>query len=134
MNFWTSVTRPICLRTEQPRIQNKLLNMEDLTFERACRIAKAIKMAERNMQEVHATNSESPQVNQLTMQDNKNTNHEQCFSCGGNNHSGQSCKFKSAKCHQCSKIDHLASVCCSKSEWKQARSITCVFLNKVIMN
>ena len=134
MNFWTSVTRPICLRTEQTKIHNKLLNMKDLTFERACRIVKAIKLAERNTQEVHATNSESPQVNQLTTQDNKNTNHEQCFSCGGSNHSGQSCKFKSAKCHQCSKIDHLASVCCSKSEWKQARSITCMFLNKVIMN
>ena len=107
MNFWTSVTRPICLRTEQPKIQNKLLNMEDLTFERACRIAKAMEMAEKNTQEFHATISESPQVNQLTMQDNKTTNHEQRFRCGGNNHSGQSCKFKSAKCYQRSKIDHL---------------------------
>ena len=76
VNFWTSVTRPICLRTEQPKIQNKLLNMEDLTFERACRIAKAMEMAERNTQEFHTTISESPQVNQLTTQDNKNTNHE----------------------------------------------------------
>ena len=119
VNFWTSVTRPICLRTEQPKIQNKLLNMEDLTFERACRIAKAMEMAERNTQEFHTTISESTQVNQLTAQDNKNTNHEQCFRCGGNNHSGQSCKFKSAKCYRCSKIGHLASVCRSKSERKK---------------
>ena len=53
--------------------------MEDLTFERACRIAEAMEMAKRNTQEFHATISESPQVNQLTTQDNKNTNHEQCF-------------------------------------------------------
>ena len=95
------------LFADKPKIQNKLLNMEDLTFERACRIAKAMEMAEKNTQEFHATISESPQVNQLTMQDNKTTNHEQRFRCGCNNHSGQSCKFKSAKCYQCSKIDHL---------------------------
>ena len=101
------------------KIQNKLLNTEDLTFEKACRIAKAMEMAERNTQAFHPTISESPQVNQLTAQDNKNTNHEQCFRCGGNNHSGQSCKFKSAKCYRCSKIGHLASVCRSKSERKK---------------
>ena len=102
-----------------PKIQNKLLNTEDLTFEKACRIAKAMEMAERNTQAFHPTISESPQVNQLTAQDNKNTNHEQCFRGGGNNHSGQSCKFKSAKCYRCSKIGHLASVCRNKSERKK---------------
>ena len=102
-----------------PKIQNKLLNTEDLTFEKACRIAKGMEMAERNTQEFHPTISESPQLNQLTAQHNKNTNHEQCFRCGGNNHSGQSCKLKAAKCYRCSKIGHLASVCRSKSERKK---------------
>ena len=99
-----------------PKIQNKLLNTEDLTFEKACRIAKAMEMAERNTQAFHPTISESPQVNQLTAQDNKNTNHEQCFRCSGNNHSGQSCKFKSAKRYRRSKIGHLAFVCRGKNE------------------
>ena len=79
----------------------------------------AMEMAERNTQEFYPTISESPQVNQLTAQENKNTNHEQCFRCGGNNHSGQSRKFKSAKCSRCSKIGHLASACCNKSERKK---------------
>lgn len=76
-------------------------------------------MAERKTQEFHPTISESPPVNQLTAQDNKNTNLERCFGCGSNNHSGQSCKFKSAKCYRCSKIGHLASDCRSKSERKK---------------
>ena len=101
------------------KIQSKLLNTEDLTFKKACGIAKAMEMAERNKQDFHPTISESPQVNQLTAQDNKNTNHEKCFRCGGNNHSGQSRKFKSAKCYRCSKIGHLASVCRRKSERKK---------------
>ena len=76
-----------------PKIQNKLLNTEHLTFEKAWRIAKAMEMAERNTQEFHPNISESLQVNQLTAPDDKNTNHEQFFRCGGNNHSGQSCKL-----------------------------------------
>ena len=124
--------RFVC-RLSNPKIQNKLLNMEDLTFEKACRIAKAMEMAERNTQEFHPTISESPQVNQLTAQDNKNTNHEKCFRCGGNNHSGQSRKFKSAKCYRCSKIGHLASVV-GKVSGRRARSITCMYLNQVMMN
>ena len=100
------------------KIQNKLLNTENLTFDKACRTAKAMKMAERNTQEFHPTISERPQVNQLTTPE-KNTNHEQCFRCGGNNHSGQSCKCKSTKCYRCSMIGHLASVCRSESEWKK---------------
>ena len=31
-----------------PKIQNKLLNTEDLTFEKACGIEKAMEMADRN--------------------------------------------------------------------------------------
>ncbi|XP_068697605.1 uncharacterized protein [Montipora foliosa] len=57
-----------------PKIQNKLLNTEDLTFEKACRIAKAMEMAERNTEEfrIHPTTSEGSQVNQLTTKDTKN--------------------------------------------------------------
>ena len=92
------------------KIQNKLLNTESLTFEKACSIAKAMKMAERNTQEFHPTSSESSQVNKLTGQSSKNTEQSLCPRCGGS-HPSQSCKFKSAKCYKCSKLGHLASVC-----------------------
>ena len=72
-------------------------------------------MAERNTQEFHPTSSESNQVNKLTEHSSKNTEQSVhvCHRCGGN-HSGQSCKFRSAKCCKCSKVGHLASVCHSK--------------------
>lgn len=108
-----------------PKIQNKLLNTDDLTFEKACSIAKTMEMADRNTQEFHPSRSETVQINKLTEQGSKNTekkNTEQlsCPRCGGN-HSGQSCKFKSAKCYKCSKIGHLASVCRSKDEKKKGK-------------
>ena len=74
-----------------PKIQNKLLNTEELTFEKACRVAKSMEMAERNTQEFYPTSIESNQVNKLTEQSSKNTEQSVhvCHRCGGN-HSGQS--------------------------------------------
>ena len=86
------------------KIQNKLLNSEELTFEKACRVAKSMEMAERNTQFKKFTLPVA-KVNKLSV--------HVCHRCGGN-HSGQSCKFRSAKCYKCSKVDHLASVCRSK--------------------
>ena len=109
-----------------PKIQNKLLNTEDLTFEKACGIAKTMEMADRNTQEFHPSSSETIQVNKLTEQGSENTDRKYpeqllCHRCGGS-HSGQSCKFKSAKCYKCSKIGHLASVCRSKDERKKGKA------------
>ena len=108
-----------------PKIQNKLLNTEDLTFEKACSIAETMEMADRNTQEFHPSSSDTIQVNKLTEQgrennDRKYTEQLSCPRCGGS-HSGQSCKFKSAKCYKCSKVGHLASVCRSKDERKKGR-------------
>ena len=102
------------------KIQNKLLNTEDLTFAKACSIAKTMEMAEKNTHEFHPTSSESNQVNKLTEQSSKNTEQSVCHRCGSN-HSGQFCKFKSAKCYKCSKVGHLASVCRSKDEKRKGK-------------
>ena len=58
-----------------PKIQNKLLNTEDLTFDKAYGIAKAMEMSERNTQEFHPLRNESSQVNKLIAQNSKNTEH-----------------------------------------------------------
>ncbi|CAB4030743.1 Transposon Tf2-9 poly, partial [Paramuricea clavata] len=41
------------------KIQNKLLTTENITFDKACQIAKSMEMAERNTQEFHPTTSAS---------------------------------------------------------------------------
>ena len=90
---------------------------EDLTFEKACRIAKAMEMAERNTQDfrIHPMTSEGSQVNQLKTMEIKKK--KQCFRYWGK-HLGQSCKLKSAKCYRCSKIGHLSALCQNKKETK----------------
>ena len=117
--------RFIC-RLNNPKIQNKLLNTEDLTFEKAYSIAKTMEMADRNTQEFHPSCSDTIEVNKLTTEqgreniDKKNNEQLLCPSCGVS-HSGQSCKFKSARCYKCSKVGHLASVCRSKDERKKGK-------------
>ena len=71
-----------------PKIQNKLLNTEDLTFEKACGIAKTMEMADRNTQEFHPSSSDTIKVNKLTENvreniDSKNTEQLSCPRCGG---------------------------------------------------
>ena len=50
-----------------PKIQNNLLNTKDLTFEKACRIANAMDISEKNIQEfrIHPTTNEGSEVRQL---------------------------------------------------------------------
>ena len=58
------------------KIQNKLLNTEDLTFEKACGISKTMEMADRNTEELHPLNSDTIQVNKLTEQGRENTDNK----------------------------------------------------------
>ena len=74
-----------------PKIQNKLLNTEDLSFEKACQIAKSMEMAEKNTQEfrpVSASDDSQGIVNKL---ETVNTKEPSCYRCGGK-HAAPKCK------------------------------------------
>ena len=40
--------------------------------------------------------------------------HQKCYCCGNPGHTAQSCKFKTAKCRRCGKLDHIWHVCRSE--------------------
>lgn len=100
--------RFVC-RLNNPKIQNKLLNTKDLTFEKVCQIAKSMEMAEKNTQEFHPVSSSDDSQGIVNKLETVNTNAPLCSWCGGK-HAAPKCKFTSTKCYKCSKVGHFASV------------------------
>ena len=103
------------------RLQCKLLSDPALTFEKAMTIAKSNETAEQGARDlaggaVHRfsynrwPNPQPPEPRQLTPQPPTLP----CSHCGAS-HSPSTCKFKTATCHYCGKIGHLASVCRKKA-------------------
>ena len=88
------------------KIQNKLLTTENITFDKACQIAKSMEMAERNTQEFHPTTSASaPSEGTVNQIESKRNDEQACYRCGGN-HTAKTCRFKTAKCFKCTKVGH----------------------------
>lgn len=95
------------------KIQNKLLNTNDLTFVKACQIAQSMEMAEKNTQEFRPTSASD--YSQGAVNKLRTVNNEQsCYRCGAGSHAAPKCRFKSAKCFKCGKTGHISSVCQSK--------------------
>nr|XP_054759939.1 uncharacterized protein K02A2.6-like [Lytechinus pictus] len=108
------------------RIQNKLLNTQDLDFDKACQIALSMEMASRNARElrsVHNAGSVNSQKSYTrkakpTSREGKpkpsnaeSKKHGNCYRCNSRNHPPQECPFKGSQCFKCEMKGHIAKAC-----------------------
>jgi hypothetical protein len=105
------------------RIQNKLLNTADLTFELACRTATSMEMADKNSREFRPSSSNSDMVNKLSANYSRSSSKspahsdsrqkpsgQRCTRCTGD-HASDACRHKNSKCYKCLKFGHIAPAC-----------------------
>ena len=106
-------------------IQKRLLSESELTFAKACEIAQAMELADKNASELHSESTRSVNaIQNPTVREKANTPETQtpetkkrsgqnCYRCGGT-HSPATCRFKSEKCRKCGKFGHIAKKCHTK--------------------
>ena len=123
------------------RVQQRLLQESELTYEKALNIAQSAEIAEKDAKRLQPTPSvdklmtevEDRPVHKLQQrrpkftkrgQDKQSTPNEACHRCGGTGHSPTHCKFKEYKCHYCKNKGHLAAVCRKKRRDTDAGEVT----------
>ena len=105
------------------RLQYKLLADPELTYEKAMTAAKASETADRGAKGLTGGTVHHVSSRRHRPQPPKPFRHPQqqhppstqpCSRCGAS-HPPSVCKFKTATCHYCEKLGHLASVCRKKA-------------------
>ncbi|XP_064461755.1 uncharacterized protein K02A2.6-like [Ornithodoros turicata] len=97
-------------------LQDRLLTAEDLTLKSALEIAQRHETA---VVDSKTLTQETPVQHVKTHKKRygnghkkkKEQSHNQCYRCGGVNHTDDECGAKSLKCHKCNDIGHLARMC-----------------------
>ena len=105
----------------QDSMQRKLLAEDKLTFKKACEIAQAMELAERNTcdlkaagsREVQAVSEKHKGVKKKTNQPPSIGPRKSCYRCGGQ-HKAEVCRFRTEKCRKCGKVGHIAKKCRSR--------------------
>ncbi|XP_044764494.1 uncharacterized protein K02A2.6-like [Coccinella septempunctata] len=116
------------LRTQN--IQSRLLEMKDLTIERALEVAISMETSARDAAQLHRNNLTSSSVNSVKCgkqmgdrplkikasskpsSNDKNSNKSAyCYRCGSPSHFANTCKYISSICSKCKVKGHLAKVC-----------------------
>lgn len=94
-------------------IQRKLLQEEDLTLEKAVRIAQTTLESKQSVKTfenaaIHSVRNKVTRTNHTST-----TGVSKCFGCG-EFHKRNDCKFRNATCYNCGKVGHIKKVCRSK--------------------
>ena len=102
-------------------VQKKLLTETTLTLESAIKTAKTAEQVGAKSRQLQSSGSAAGQleetpatVGKLSMSQRREGGTYSCYRCGKPDHQSDKCKFKSARCHNCSKVGHIASVCRQK--------------------
>ena len=121
------------------RIQTKLLNTDELDFDKACKIALSMEMAGRDIQDIKISAPPIAQVSKVSATGNtsnsgsraasasnnnyskqKGRNSIKCSRCAGR-HPSEKCPNKDATCYKCQLIGHFAVCCKTKIKDGQIR-------------
>ena len=95
-------------------IQKVLLTKADLTLDKALEVSQGMEAAAKKSKELKGSHRSNP----VLVVD---TPDKSCGRCGRGNHDKRDCKFKTATCHKCGKVGHIAPVCRSKPSGKPPR-------------
>ncbi|XP_062501692.1 uncharacterized protein K02A2.6-like [Corticium candelabrum] len=104
------------------RIQRRLLQEKELTFDKALSLARAMETAALNAEEIQRPTGDSLEGEVHKMQETKPSLPKmKCFRCLGF-HPPNSCYAQRMQCHKCKKVGHLARACRGQRQPGQARN------------
>lgn len=94
-------------------IRQQLFAEKELEFSKAVRVALSMEAAEKNshMIEEASTSTAIHKVSTRKPPEVTRNSRGRCRHCGKTNHDEYHCFFKNARCHLCSVVGHIRSVC-----------------------
>ena len=97
--------------------QKNLLSEENLTLEKAIRVAQSLEAADKNAKKLKDEEAASTPIHRTGHYRNARppAKTKTCYRCGDTDHIATACRFRDAECKKCHKKGHLARVCKSGS-------------------
>ncbi len=113
-------------------VQRRLFTEKELSWRKACDIAVAMEVANRDIRCFNQSSASQTQtngrVNRIKQHAKQKPNSKEgkpCYRCNLTNHTADNCFYKSKTCNKCKKVGHIARACKStgatpqgKQHWK----------------